>query len=715
MHGLLTSGLTSGLTSRLATGLSSGLSSGLTSGLPPRSRIALALLFTSTGTTLTVSRIQSLLRHCRSEQRALVSEALGEAALSKTKKRSSATRTVAVDRRFFSRLADILRVCIPGPFTKEAGLVLAQGLLLCSRTILSDRITRLEGVCAAHVTALNWPGFRRVLAAFALTAIPAAVVNSALKAMQILVSLALRKRLTRFLHKGYLGNRAYYAASVFSGLSHPDQRITEDVEKFCETVADLYSYTFKPLLDVIVFSRSLSRIIGYKGQIGLYVYFIVVGTFLRRVSPPLGRMTSEWSSLSADLRTAHHRIAASAEEIAFNDPPAGRAEMMSLNSRLDRMICHSRYTVVQRFIQQCVDGYLVKYTASIIGLVIFAVPLYYRAKTQPQETSVIAGQYINSMRLMMQTSAAMGQLVLVYKRINTLAGHTDRVSELIEKVKELGKPAGHLDAFRKIQEQMSDAHEESGFKNTITARSQISEYAHRFPPKRKNGNYIRLESVCMWSPDGSPLVKELDMEVPKGTSVILLGPNGSGKSSILRMLAGLWPLQAGAVTLPARSDIFYLSQKPYMYAGSLMEQLMYPRLPGVVIGDHVQFNESLAQFCLDSVELGHLVGRCGGFDGSLSWDDTLSGGERNRLAVARLLYHKPKFAVLDECTAAVSADGEVVLYNAMAEAGITLLSVAHRKAVMEFHQAAIVLDGSGGWEWKELHGKGELVLEQNMS
>lgn len=685
----------------------------LTGGLAPRSRIALALLLTSSGAALTVTRVQSLLRHCRKEQRALVSAALGEAALSKTQKRTSSTRTTAVDGRFASRLAAILRVCIPGPFTKEAGLVLTQGILLFSRTILSDRITHLEGICAAHVTALNWPGFRRVLAAFALTSVPAAVVNSALKAMQILVSLALRKRLTRYLHKGYLGNRAYYAASVFSGLSHPDQRITEDVEKFCETVADLYSYTFKPLLDVIVFSRSLSHIIGYKGQLGLYAYFIVVGTFLRRVSPPLGRMTAEWSSLSADLRTAHHRIAASAEEVAFNDPPAGRAEMMSLNSRLDRMICHSRYSVVQRFVQQCVDGYLVKYTASIIGLVIFAVPLYYRSKTeQPQATNVIAGQYINSMRLMMQTSAAMGQLVLVYKRINTLAGHTERVSELIEKVKELGKPQGHLDAFRKIQEQMSDAHEESGLKD-VAARSQISEYAHRFPAKRKNGNYIRLENVSMWSPDGSPLVQALDMEAPKGTSVIILGPNGSGKSSVLRMLAGLWPLQAGTVTLPARSDIFYLSQRPYMYSGNLQEQLMYPRLPGVIIGEHIEFNESHGQSCLESVELGHLIARCGGFDGSMSWEDTLSGGERNRLAVARLLYHKPKFAVLDECTAAVSADGEVVLYNAMAEAGITMLSVAHRKAVMDFHQAAVILDGSGAWEWKELHGNGEEGLEQN--
>lgn len=682
----------------------------LTIRLPPRSRVALALFLAGTGATLTLSRLKYLLAHCRIQQRALVTSVLGASTISSSPTQKPPSRLIPVDRRFAARLVAILKVCVPGPLTKEAALVFIQGLLLCSRTLLSDRISRLEGVCAANVTAQDWPGFRRVLLGFVLNAIPAAIVNSALKAMQILVQLAFRKRLTTFLHKSYFANRAYYAASIFSGLSHPDQRITEDVDKFCETVAELYSYTLKPLLDVLVFSRSLAHIIGYKGQLGLYTYFVIIGIFLRRISPPLAKMTAEYSSLSADLRSAHHRIAACAEEVAFNDPPAGRTEMMSLNHRLDRMICHSRYTVVQRFLQQCVDGYLVKYTASVIGLVIFAVPLYYNPKSDKLAINVIAGQYVNAMRLMMQTSAAMGQLVLVYKRVNTLAGHTARVSELIEKVVDLGKPKGHLEAFRRIQNRISDANAEDGVKESDTARSKISEIAHKFPPKRMNCKHIKLENVSMWSPDGSPLVQRLDFEVVQGTNVIVLGPNGSGKSSVLRMLAGLWPLQAGSVSLPARNEIFYLSQRPYMYSGSLKEQLMYPRLPGVVIGDKVEFDEKAGQKCLDSVQLSHLIGRCGGFDGSMSWDDTLSGGERNRLAVARLLYHKPKFAVLDECTAAVSADGEIELYRAMTAAGITMLSVAHRKAVMEFHQIAVVLDGRGDWKLQQIDEseKGEM-------
>ena len=672
------------------------------SSLSYRSRIALGIVLASGGTSVLLSRLSSHLRRCRAEQQALTASAVlhenGKALQTNVQKRP---KRPAVDQRFVKRLLAIMRVCVPSLTSKEAVLILIQGALLCSRTLLSERITALEGVCAENVTAQNWPGFRRVLVGFALNAIPAAIVNSGLKAVQVLLSLALRTQLTRFLHKCYMGNRAYYAASVLGGLSHPDQRITDDVEKFCETVADLYSYTFKPLLDVIVFSRALARIIGYKGQLGLYVYFIVVGAFLRRVSPPLGKMTAEFASLSADLRKSHARIASSAEEVAFNDPPSGRTEMMLLNSRLTRMMHHSKLTVSQRFIQQCFDGYLVKYTASIIGLIIFALPLYYTPKEQRSATNVIAGQYINSMRLMMQTSKAMGELVLVYKRINTLAGHTARVSELMEKVKELGKPQGHLEAFRQIQTKMTEA--QKGTSLESNEDKERMEMARQDPASRKNCKDIVLSRVSMWSPDGSVLVKRLSCTVTEGTNVIILGPNGSGKSSILRMLAGLWPLQAGTVALPARDELVYLSQKPYMYSGSLAEQLMYPTLPGVVIGENIVFDESSATRCLASVELSHLVARCDGFSGRLNWDEVLSGGEKNRLAIARLLYHKPRFAVLDECTAAMSADGEIAAYKAMAAAGITMLSVAHRKAVVDFHQVAVVLDGSGGWEVKNLH------------
>ena len=112
-----------------------------------------------------------------------------------------------------------------------------------------------------------------------------------------------------------------------------------------------------------------------------------------------------------------------------------------------------------------------------------------------------------------------------------------------------------------------------------------------------------------------------------------------------------------------------------------------------------------------SVVTGSARSQCSSFSPAqvLNWQDTLSGGEKQRLAMARLLYHRPTFAVLDECTSAVSADGEVKLYQELLNAGITCLSIAHRPALRRFHSFIVHFDGSVyknglGWKIEEIAG-----------
>lgn len=90
-----------------------------------------------------------------------------------------------------------------------------------------------------------------------------------------------------------------------AGLTHADQRITEDVEKFCFAVADLYSYTFKPLLDVLLFTRSLAKSMGYKMQLALYSYYLLSAALLKALSPPLALMTAQETGLAGAFRSAH--------------------------------------------------------------------------------------------------------------------------------------------------------------------------------------------------------------------------------------------------------------------------------------------------------------------------------------------------------------------------------------------------------------------------
>lgn len=642
-------------------------------------------------------------------------------------------RRAGVDHLFWKRLAAILRVCIPSAMSPEAGMVALQGGLLLCRSLLSDRIVALEGTCAETVTATQWAKFVRVCTAFALTAVPTAVVNAALKALQVLISLSFRRRLTLHLHRAYLAHRAYYTASVLGGLEHADQRITDDVDKFSDAVSELFSYTFKPFFDVLLFSRSLGRLIGYRGQAALYAYFLCTSSLLRRLSPPLATMTAQSSALSGDFRAAHSRLAARAEEVAFHDPPGGRAERQALDTRLTRLLRHSKLAAVQRFVQQCLDGYCVKYTASVIGLTIFALPLYLTPESERPPQEVLAGRYVAAMRLMMNTSTSMGQLVLVYKRLHVLAGHVSRVSELLEQIRLLSRPRGQLAAFQRLQRATGAGDApfriiaddgsivEPATGGVVTGAAAGTAVGGTIlpvvsngtpavedalpPPRQVYGDHIALNRVTLWSPDGTALARELTFTVTPDQSVIVLGPNGCGKSTLLRLLAGLWPLQAGTLTLPSRDDVFFLSQRPYVVTGgSLRAQLQYPHLPGVVVGDTRTHSDARATRCLESVELGYLVERAGGLDGLLAWEEVLSGGEKQRLAVARLLYHGPRYAVVDEATSAISADGEVLVYRALRDAGVTLLSVAHRQAVIPFHEHSVVFDGAGGWELQSLTG-----------
>ncbi|KAL3151953.1 hypothetical protein ABBQ32_001078 [Trebouxia sp. C0010 RCD-2024] len=615
---------------------------------------------------------------------------------------------VAVDEVFAKRLYTILAICIPSVLCVESGLIGIQACLLLSRTWLTDYISRIEARAGRYLIAQNFSQFARLLAAFAGVAIPAAVVNSGLKYMQKRIQIAFQRRLTHHLHQQYCSNRAYYAASTLGGLTNADQRITEDVEKFSYNISELYSYTFKPLLDVILFTRSLSRSMGYKGQLGLYLYYLISAGALRQLSPPLALMTAQESSLSGGFRAAHQRLVAHAEEVAYNDPPSGASEQLILNQHLYRLLRHNKLSAFQRFVQQVFDGYFVKYFASVVALLVYAAPIYLKQPDQRASRDDITQDYIRSMRLLQNTSKGVGDLVLVYKRITGLAGHTSRVAELLEQVKKLssGDPL--------------TTHRELYLRNVSSKELHFNgseEEPEQASSSRQQGDVITFDKVALNSPDGTALVRQLSFSVPHGQSVMIMGPNGSGKSSLFRVLAGLWPLQSGSITVPQPGAMFYLSQRPYLVSGSLRDQLLYPQPPrlvwqnaskdtkakfahlaGVTLGE--QELEEQLDACLEAVELDYLLARGKGWDQVQNWSETLSGGEKQRLAMARLLFHNPTYAILDECTSAVSADGEVKLYGACVQRGITMLSIAHRPALKQFHSTIVHFDGSqAGQGW----------------
>jgi putative ATP-binding cassette transporter len=159
--------------------------------------------------------------------------------------------------------------------------------------------------------------------------------------------------------------------------------------------------------------------------------------------------------------------------------------------------------------------------------------------------------------------------------------------------------------------------------------------------------------------------------------VLVTGPSGSGKSTLFRAIAGIWPFGHGQIHTPGRASILFLPQKPYIPIGSLREAVSYPAKPGA-------FDDDAIRNALESVRLPNLLER---LDEAENWTLQLSGGEQQRLALARALLHKPDWLFLDEATASLDAATERQLYE-LIEARLprtAILSVAHRPELANFH------------------------------
>jgi putative ATP-binding cassette transporter len=448
----------------------------------------------------------------------------------------------------------------------------------------------------------------------------------------------------------WLSDRAYYRISLTTdraaiGTDNPDQRIAEDLRDF---VSNTLSLGLDLLSNVVSLFSYLGILWGLSGALSVFgisvpgymvwvaLVYSVVGTWLTHlVGRALVPLRFRQQRVEADFRYALVRLRENMEGVAlYNGEPEEKA---TLGHRFTGVV-GNWWAIMQRtkLLNSLVVGY--SQVAVIFPLVV-AAPRYFAGKLE------LGG--------LMQTADAFGQV-------------QGAMSWFINSYATLAQ-------WRAIVERLATFH-----RAIVLARAAKGE---GFSTSAGPADAIALHGLTIELPNGAKLLQDAELRLERGTSVVVSGPSGSGKSTLFRTIAGIWPFGHGVVERPVERVLF-LPQRPYIPLGSLRHVVCYPSPPETHAPEEIRaalVDAGLAQLA------DHL-------DDDENWAQRLSGGEQQRLGLARALLAKPDWLFLDEATASLDPEAEAHLYRTLKERlpGMTVVSIAHRPSVAAFHERHLV-------------------------
>ena len=473
-----------------------------------------------------------------------------------------------------------------------------------------------------------------------------------------LLQIRWRRWLTGRFLENWLADRAYYRISLqSSGDAHgkstdnPDQRIAEDLRAFVgDALADVRGIIFFAidLLSNVVTLFSFITILwtlsgpltvfgiaipGYMVWVAL-IYAVVGTTLTHLIGRPLVRLSFIKQRVEADFRFGLMRLRENTEGVALSGGET--REAAGLRARFDALVANW-LALMQRtkMLNALTAGY-----GQIAGIfpIVVAAPRFFSGQIPLGALTQTAGAFG-------EVQGAMSWFVDNYENLAQFRATVDRLTTF----------------------------------NAAIEAARLAAGGGVRPEAAQGGGYV-LEDATIALPNGEALLSHASFGLTPGRSVVISGRSGSGKSTLFRALAGIWPFGSGHVRRPAGTSLF-LPQRPYVPLGTLRNALAYPDAPE-------RFADEAVRAALEDAGLGALAGR---LDEEDAWSQRLSGGEMQRLAIARALLTKPDWLFMDEATANLDPEAEGVLYGVLKRRlpGTTIVSIAHRPAVAAHHDRAL--------------------------
>ena len=459
----------------------------------------------------------------------------------------------------------------------------------------------------------------------------------------------------------WLADHAFYKLELarFSASDHsagasdnPDQRIQEDINLFTTYSISLSMGLLNAVVTLVSFVGILWSLSGafafnFNGSsysipgfmVWMAVLYCVIGSVITHyIGRPQIKLNFQQQKVEADFRHHMVRVREYSESIALDKGEA--VERAQLDTRFAAVLANYLQLIKKQ-------KNLVWFTnffgqAAVVFPFIVAAPRFFSGAIQ-------LGQ-------LMQISSAFGRV-------------QDSLSWLVDNYSALAAWRATTDRLTSFEDNISAIAQQG------RAQAATNLIANETQPLAVG--ILAVSDLSLKLPTGATLLSGVSLRAGPGESILLKGPSGSGKSTLFRALAGIWPFSTGQTQLPP--DAMFIPQRPYFPDGSLRNALAYPQ-------PAAQYDDAALQQALNDALLPQFTSR---LDDQDAWSQKLSGGEQQRLAIARVLLKKPRWIFADEATSALDEAAEKTLYDrllaSVKSAQGSLVSIAHRPAVAAFH------------------------------